>query len=76
MVAVRKQLLSEFSMEIGSGLGEFKAKAWRIGLMGYNSRPTVVFQALAAIERCLLAKGAKITPGAGVGAAEQSYGSA
>jgi alanine-glyoxylate transaminase / serine-glyoxylate transaminase / serine-pyruvate transaminase len=73
---VRKQLLSEFSMEIGSGLGELKGKAWRIGLMGYNSRPAVVLQALAALERCLLGQGAKITPGAGVGAAEKAYGAA
>ena len=56
-VAVRKQLLSEFSIEIGSGLGEFKGKVWRIGLMGYNSRAGVVLHVLAAIERCLLAKG-------------------
>jgi alanine-glyoxylate transaminase/serine-glyoxylate transaminase/serine-pyruvate transaminase len=75
-VAVRKQLLSEFGIEIGSGLGELKGKVWRIGLMGYNSRPAVVFQALAAIERCLLARGARITPGAGVAAAEKAYGTA
>src|SRR5207248_3321915 len=42
--AVRKRLLNEFNIEIGSGLGEFKGKAWRIGLMGYNSRPGVVVQ--------------------------------
>jgi hypothetical protein len=38
-VAGRKRLLSEFGIEVGGGLGEFKGKAWRIGLMGYNSRP-------------------------------------
>jgi alanine-glyoxylate transaminase/serine-glyoxylate transaminase/serine-pyruvate transaminase len=75
-LAVRKQLLSEFSIEIGSGLGEFKGKAWRIGLMGHNSRPNVVLQALAALERCLLTQGAKITAGAGVAAAERSYSAA
>lgn len=72
-LAVRKQLLSEFSTEIGSGLGDLKGKAWRIGLMGYNSRPNVVFQALAALERCLLAQEAKISAGAGVAAAERFY---
>ena len=41
-LAVRKRLLNEFGIEIGGGLGEFKGKAWRIGLMGDNSRPDVV----------------------------------
>lgn len=74
--AGRKQLLDEFSIEIGSGLGEFKGKVWRIGLMGYNSRPGVVLQALAAIERCLLTQGAKIAAGAGVAAAEKAFSDA
>ena len=39
--AGRKRLLAEFGIEVGGGLGEFKGKAWRIGLMGYNSRPGV-----------------------------------
>ena len=30
---------TEFGIEVGGGLGDFKGKAWRIGLMGYNSRP-------------------------------------
>jgi alanine-glyoxylate transaminase/serine-glyoxylate transaminase/serine-pyruvate transaminase len=70
---VRKRLLEEFGIEIGSGLGEFKGKAWRIGLMGYNSRPGVVLQFLAALEQCLMGQGAKVTAGAGVAAAERSY---
>src|SRR5206468_3551647 len=64
-VAGRKRLLTEFGIEVGSGLGEFKGKVWRIGLMGYNSRPAVVLQALAALERVLVGQGAKVTPGAG-----------
>jgi alanine-glyoxylate transaminase/serine-glyoxylate transaminase/serine-pyruvate transaminase len=72
-LAVRKRLLTEFNIEIGSGLGDFKGKAWRIGLMGYNSRPAVVLQGLAALEECLLGEGAKIQPGAGVAAAEKAY---
>jgi alanine-glyoxylate transaminase/serine-glyoxylate transaminase/serine-pyruvate transaminase len=70
-LAVRKRLLTEFGIEIGSGLGEFKGKAWRIGLMGYNSRPGNVLLVLAALEQCLLGSGVKITPGAGVAAAEK-----
>ena len=55
-LAVRKQLLSDFGIEIGSGLGDFKGKVWRIGLMGYNSRPNCVLQVLAALEQCLLTR--------------------
>ena len=62
-----KRLLDEFSIEIGSGLGEFKGKVWRIGLMGYNSRPTNVLLFLAALECCLGTKGD------GVAAANRVY---
>ncbi len=51
--AVRKRLLAEFGIEIGGGLGEFKGKAWRIGLMGHNSRPDNVLLLLAALEQLL-----------------------
>jgi alanine-glyoxylate transaminase/serine-glyoxylate transaminase/serine-pyruvate transaminase len=67
--AVRKRLLNEFNIEIGSGLGEFKGKAWRIGLMGHGSRPANVLLLLGALEQCLAAQGVKVTPGAGVAAA-------
>src|SRR5262249_37802220 len=72
-LAVRKMLLSEFGIEIGGGLGDLKGKAWRIGLMGYNSRPGVVLLFLAALEQCLTKAGAKIAPGAGVAAANAAY---
>jgi alanine-glyoxylate transaminase / serine-glyoxylate transaminase / serine-pyruvate transaminase len=74
-LAVRKRLLTEFGIEIGGGLGDLKGKAWRIGLMGFNSRPNAVFQALAALEQCLRTQGAKIPAGAGVAAAEAAYAS-
>jgi alanine-glyoxylate transaminase/serine-glyoxylate transaminase/serine-pyruvate transaminase len=72
-LAVRKRLLSEFGIEIGGGLGEFKGKAWRIGLMGYNSRPDVVLLFLAALEQCLASQGVKVQSGAGVAAANHVY---
>jgi alanine-glyoxylate transaminase/serine-glyoxylate transaminase/serine-pyruvate transaminase len=72
-LAVRKELLTRFGIEIGGGLGEFKGKAWRIGLMGYNSRPTVVLSVLGALEQCLAAQGCKVTPGAGVAAANAVF---
>src|SRR5579859_2761129 len=68
-LAVRKMLLAEFGIEIGGGLGDFKGKAWRIGLMGYNSRPSCVLLFLGALEQCLLKTGFKVLPGAGVAAA-------
>ena len=72
-LAVRKQLLNDFGIEIGGGLGDFKGKVWRIGLMGHNSRPNCVFQMLGALEQCLLSVGCKITPGAGLAAANKAY---
>ncbi len=71
--AVRKRLLAEFGIEIGGGLGDFKGKAWRIGLMGHASRPNNVLVLLAALEQCLAAQGARVTPGAGVAAANRVY---
>ena len=34
---VRKQLLEQYDIEIGAGLGQFAGKIWRIGLMGESS---------------------------------------
>ena len=72
-LSVRKRLLTDFGIEIGGGLGDFKGKVWRIGLMGHNSRPAAVFTVLAALEQCLRAAGVKMTSGAGVAAAEEAY---
>ena len=72
-MAVRKRLLGEFGIEIGGGLGEFKGKAWRVGLMGHNSRPDVVLLFLGALEQCLTSQGVKVQPGAGVAAANRVY---
>ena len=74
-VAGRKRLLAEFGIEVGGGLGDFKGKAWRIGLMGHNSRANCVFQVLAALEVVLRGAGVKIEPGSGVAAAELAYAS-
>lgn len=72
---IRKRLLADFGIEIGGGLGEFKGKVWRIGLMGFSSRPNNVLLFLAALEQCLLGQGAKVAPGAGVAGANRSYAS-
>src|SRR5436190_3036402 len=70
---VRQQLLNEFGIEIGGGLGPMKGKTWRIGLMGETSSPRNVLLLLAALERCLGDQGIKTPPGAGVAAANESY---
>lgn len=75
-LAGRRQLLADFGIEIGGGLGDFKGKAWRIGIMGHNSKPANVLLVLAALEQVLTKQGAKVTPGVGVAAAEKFYASA
>jgi alanine-glyoxylate transaminase / serine-glyoxylate transaminase / serine-pyruvate transaminase len=74
--AVRKQLLGEFGIEIGGGLGPMAGKTWRIGLMGAASSNRNVLLLLAALERCLTDQGISITPGAGVAAANGVYSAA
>lgn len=70
---VRSQLLSEYGIEIGGGLGPMKGKTWRIGLMGEASTPRNVLLFLAALERCLLDQGFHIECGASVAAANAQY---
>ncbi|MCH2131201.1 MAG: alanine--glyoxylate aminotransferase family protein [Pirellulaceae bacterium] len=74
--SVRKNLLQRFGIEIGAGLGAFKGKVWRIGLMGYASRPANVLLLLAALEQLLSEQGYTFNPGAGIAAANQTYQSA
>jgi alanine-glyoxylate transaminase/serine-glyoxylate transaminase/serine-pyruvate transaminase len=70
---VRQQLLNEFGIEIGGGLGPMKGKTWRIGLMGETSSSRNVLLLLAALERCLGDQGIATAPGAGVAAANAFY---
>lgn len=73
---VRKRLLNEFGIEIGAGLGPFKGKAWRIGLMGHSSTKRNVMLVLAALESLLLDQGADVKPGEALQAASAAYESA
>lgn len=45
--------VDEYNIEIAGGLGAFKGKVWRIGLMGYSSQRQNVVLSLAALERLL-----------------------
>jgi alanine-glyoxylate transaminase/serine-glyoxylate transaminase/serine-pyruvate transaminase len=49
----RRRLLDEYNLEIGGGLGAFKGKAWRIGLMGSGSSKRNVALVLAALKDIL-----------------------
>jgi alanine-glyoxylate transaminase/serine-glyoxylate transaminase/serine-pyruvate transaminase len=71
--AVRKALLERFGIEIGAGLGAFKGKVWRIGLMGYASRQNNVLLLLAALEQLLAEQGYKFSNGAAIAAANGVY---
>jgi alanine-glyoxylate transaminase/serine-glyoxylate transaminase/serine-pyruvate transaminase len=70
---VRRGLLERFGIEIGGGLGAFKGKVWRIGLMGYGARPANVLLFLSALEQLLAEQGHKFDHGASVAAANAAY---
>jgi alanine-glyoxylate transaminase/serine-glyoxylate transaminase/serine-pyruvate transaminase len=72
-VPVRRALLSRFGIEIGGGLGAFKGKVWRIGLMGYGARQANVLTLLGALEQLLAEQRCSFTPGAGLAAANAVY---
>ncbi len=72
-IRVRRQLLSDFGIEIAGGIGQLKGKIWRIGLMGYVSQAKHILLFLAALEKVLLEQGFRVPAGAGVGAAVRSY---
>ena len=71
--AVRKQLLAEYNIEIGAGLGVFAGKVWRIGLMGESSTRSNVLLVLSALEAVLRKNSHVCTAGAGVSAAQEVY---
>ncbi len=70
---LRGALLSRFGIEIGGGLGAFKGKVWRIGLMGYGSRSANVLLFLAALEQLLAEQGYNFDHGASIAAATDHY---
>jgi alanine-glyoxylate transaminase/serine-glyoxylate transaminase/serine-pyruvate transaminase len=71
--SVRKQLLADYQLEIGAGLGPLAGKVWRIGLMGYASNQKNVLLCLGALEAVLNQQGVKVKAGAAVAAAQAVY---
>ena len=51
--AVQQTLLNRYNVEIAGGLGELAGKVWRVGLMGYNSRPENVAQLLGLLRKVI-----------------------
>lgn len=68
---VRSTLLNKFNLEIGAGLGALAGKVWRIGLMGYASRPDNVLLCLGALDAVLTDMKAPINSGVAVKAANE-----
>ena len=71
--AVRRQLLADYNLEIGAGLGPLAGKVWRIGLMGYASNQTNVLFCLGALEAVMRQHGATVDAGRAVAAAQSVY---
>jgi (S)-ureidoglycine---glyoxylate transaminase len=70
--AVRRTLLSDFGIEIGTSFGPLAGVIWRIGTMGYNAQRTAVLQTLACLAATLRIHGMKL-PSDGVVEAIQVY---
>jgi alanine-glyoxylate transaminase/serine-glyoxylate transaminase/serine-pyruvate transaminase len=51
--AIRKQLLNDYNLEIGAGLGPLAGKIWRIGIMGYSARAENIMLCLTALRKVI-----------------------
>ena len=51
--AVRRALLEQHNIEIGTSFGPLRGRIWRIGTMGYNARPEAVERTLRALDAVL-----------------------
>jgi alanine-glyoxylate transaminase/serine-glyoxylate transaminase/serine-pyruvate transaminase len=71
---VRKQLMQQYHIEIGGGLGDFKGKVWRIGLMGYASTQSNVVLFLTALGNILQTMGQRINKKGALDAAVAVFG--
>jgi (S)-ureidoglycine-glyoxylate aminotransferase len=70
--AVRRTLLEDFGVEIGTSFGPLVGVIWRIGNMGYNSRKEFILQTLACLAAVLRIHGMTL-PSNGVTEAHAIY---
>lgn len=71
--SLRNYLLDKYGIEIGGGLGDFKGKAWRVGLMGESSKRNNVILLLGAIGDALMNQNYNANVGAAIEAALNIY---
>jgi len=69
---VRGRLLDEHGLEIGAGLGGLAGRIWRIGLMGYASRPENVLLCVKALGEVLSDEGVVLDVDGALHAAESA----
>lgn len=69
--AIRHQLLTDYQLEIGAGLGAMAGKAWRIGLMGHACNARNVLLCLSALDDVLSRCQANRQSGLAVAAAHE-----
>lgn len=50
---IRAQLLNDYNIEIGAGLGKFAGKIWRIGLMGESSTQRHIHSLISALKELI-----------------------
>jgi (S)-ureidoglycine-glyoxylate aminotransferase len=70
---VRREMLADFGIEIGTSFGPLAGKIWRIGTMGYVCRKPNVLRCLTALEAVLRRNAMKLPAGAAVDAACRVY---
>lgn len=73
---LRAELLRDFNIEIAGGLGPFKGKVWRIGMLGESSTRENVMIVLNALESVLSSMGLELVRGAALKAADRVYAQA
>ena len=71
---VRKELLLDFGIEIGTSFGPLHGKIWRIGTMGHVCRKPNILRCLTSLGMVLARNGAAVDTRAGVDAAYEVYG--
>jgi alanine-glyoxylate transaminase/serine-glyoxylate transaminase/serine-pyruvate transaminase len=72
---VRGRLLARYNLEVGAGLGTLAGKVWRIGLMGYSSRPENILLCIGALGAVLSDMGARVDVGEAVSRAHSALAS-
>jgi len=72
--AVIDHLLTEYDLEIASGLGALEGDIWRIGCMGHSASPKNVSFLLSAFGDALTSQGADVDVEAGLAATSTALG--